>query len=84
MPAKPAAAGKRQIPQLKGVEPKLAQLILDEIMEGGAPVLWDDIAGQEVAILYPLKGWQASSKNQKAIPKNLSLASLLVVRQMIK
>ncbi|KAL7298281.1 hypothetical protein TKK_0008632 [Trichogramma kaykai] len=40
---------KKIVPQLKGVEPKLAQLILDEIVEGGPPVLWDDIAGQETA-----------------------------------
>ncbi|XP_003426254.1 spastin isoform X3 [Nasonia vitripennis] len=39
----------RKLPQMKGVEPKLAQVILDEILEGGAPVLWDDIAGQETA-----------------------------------
>ncbi|XP_059475167.1 spastin isoform X2 [Neocloeon triangulifer] len=34
---------------LKGVDPKLAQLILDEILEGGPPVEWDDIAGQDSA-----------------------------------
>ncbi|GFG28471.1 hypothetical protein Cfor_11366, partial [Coptotermes formosanus] len=34
---------------LKGVDPKLAQIILDEILEGGASVQWEDIAGQEVA-----------------------------------
>jgi spastin len=34
---------------MKGVDPKLAQLILDEILEGGPPVEWDDIAGQESA-----------------------------------
>lgn len=33
---------------LKGVDPKLAQIIMDEILEGGTPVLWDDVAGQEV------------------------------------
>ncbi|XP_014205207.1 spastin isoform X2 [Copidosoma floridanum] len=45
-----AAPSRRQLPpQLKGIEPKLAQLILDEILEGGPPVLWDDIAGQETA-----------------------------------
>ncbi|XP_046402833.1 spastin isoform X2 [Ischnura elegans] len=32
---------------LKGVDPKLAQLILDEVLEGGPPVEWGDIAGQE-------------------------------------
>lgn len=34
---------------VKGVEQKLVQLILDEIVEGGAKVEWTDIAGQEVA-----------------------------------
>lgn len=39
----------RKTPVLRGVDPKLAQVILDEILEGGASVQWDDIAGQEVA-----------------------------------
>lgn len=39
----------RKVPILKGVDPKLAQVILDEILEGGAPVQWEDIAGQEVS-----------------------------------
>ncbi|XP_012543697.1 spastin isoform X2 [Monomorium pharaonis] len=39
----------RKVPVLKGVDPKLAQVILDEILEGGAPVQWEDIAGQETA-----------------------------------
>ncbi|XP_037911724.1 spastin isoform X1 [Hermetia illucens] len=34
---------------VKGVEPKLVQIILDEIVEGGAKVEWSDIAGQETA-----------------------------------
>ncbi len=34
---------------MKGVEPKLVQIIMDEIVEGGAKVEWGDIAGQEVA-----------------------------------
>ncbi|KAI5740706.1 hypothetical protein M8J76_006341 [Diaphorina citri] len=34
---------------LKGVDSKLAQVVLDEILEGGSPVQWQDIAGQEVA-----------------------------------
>lgn len=38
----------RKAPLVKGVEPKLAQVIMDEILEGGPPVLWSDIAGQEV------------------------------------
>jgi len=37
----------RKVPILKGVDPKLAQVILDEILEGGMPVQWEDIAGQE-------------------------------------
>ncbi|KAH8417985.1 hypothetical protein KR222_009797 [Zaprionus bogoriensis] len=37
------------IVSVKGVEQKLVQLILDEIVEGGAKVEWTDIAGQEVA-----------------------------------
>lgn len=39
---------KTPSPALKGVDPKLAQIILDEILEGGASVHWEDIAGQEV------------------------------------
>ncbi|XP_029164244.1 spastin isoform X2 [Nylanderia fulva] len=39
----------RKMPVLKGVDPKLTQVILDEILEGGAPVQWEDIAGQETA-----------------------------------
>ncbi|XP_055588366.1 spastin [Uranotaenia lowii] len=41
----------QQQPQInvKGVEPKLVQIILDEIVEGGARVEWQDIAGQDVA-----------------------------------
>uniref|UniRef100_A0A2M4BDF4 Spastin n=2 Tax=Anopheles marajoara TaxID=58244 RepID=A0A2M4BDF4_9DIPT len=44
-------AGVQQQPTIsvKGVEPKLVQLIMDEIVEGGAKVGWQDIAGQEVA-----------------------------------
>ncbi|KAL9892438.1 spastin isoform 2-T2 [Glossina fuscipes fuscipes] len=34
---------------VKGVEQKLVQIILDEIVEGGAKVEWSDIAGQDVA-----------------------------------
>ncbi|XP_054262178.1 spastin-like isoform X2 [Macrosteles quadrilineatus] len=34
---------------LKGVDPKLAQIVLDEVLEGSSPVQWEDIAGQEVA-----------------------------------
>ncbi|RZF34158.1 hypothetical protein LSTR_LSTR003568 [Laodelphax striatellus] len=34
---------------IRGVDPKLAQLVLDEVLEGGSPVHWEDIAGQETA-----------------------------------
>lgn len=34
---------------MKGVEQKLVQVIMDEIVEGGAKVEWNDIAGQEIA-----------------------------------
>ena len=38
----------RKVPNLKGVDSKLAQVILDEILEGGTVVQWDDVTGQEV------------------------------------
>ncbi|XP_055945167.1 spastin-like [Argiope bruennichi] len=38
-----------KILSLKGVDPKLAQVIMDEIVDGGPTVTFDDIAGQEVA-----------------------------------
>lgn len=31
----------------RNVDPKLAQVIMDEVVEGGQPVAWDDIVGQE-------------------------------------
>lgn len=34
---------------MRGVDPKLAQAILDEIVEGGPPILWEDIVGQDTA-----------------------------------
>ncbi|CAH1114592.1 unnamed protein product [Psylliodes chrysocephalus] len=34
---------------LRGVDPKLANAILDEIVEGGPLVQWEDIVGQDVA-----------------------------------
>lgn len=34
---------------LKGVEPRLAHMILDEVVDGGPTVLFSDIAGQDVA-----------------------------------
>lgn len=36
-------------PTLRGVDPKLAQNILDEIVEGGPQVQWEDIVGQDTA-----------------------------------
>ncbi|KAF5282597.1 hypothetical protein FQA39_LY05004 [Lamprigera yunnana] len=36
-------------PTLRGVDPKLAQSILDEIVEGGPSIQWEDIVGQETA-----------------------------------
>ncbi|XP_048508076.1 spastin isoform X2 [Athalia rosae] len=54
-PGTPAGSGSnrgtptRKASMPKGIDPKLAQVILDEILEGGAPVLWADIAGQETA-----------------------------------
>lgn len=38
--------------QVKGVDNKLVQIIMDEIVEGGAKVRWNDIAGQEVQIIF--------------------------------
>lgn len=38
----------QQTVHVKGVDNKLVQLIMDEIVEGGAKVKWSDIAGQEV------------------------------------
>jgi spastin len=34
---------------IRSCDSKLAQLILDEIIEGGTPVTWNDISGQQVA-----------------------------------
>jgi spastin len=48
--AKATPSRKTPSPALKGVDPKLAQIILDEILEGGASVQWEDIAGQEVQL----------------------------------
>lgn len=38
-----------RILNIKGVDPKLAQVIMDEVVDGGPSVTFDDIAGQEVA-----------------------------------
>lgn len=32
-------------PKLKGIDKKLVELILSEIMDHGPPIQWDDIAG---------------------------------------
>lgn len=41
--------------QVKGVDNKLVQLIMDEIVEGGAHIKWSDIAGQDVSfVIRPL------------------------------
>lgn len=45
VPSTPSA----QTIQVKGVDNKLVQIIMDEIVEGGAKVKWTDIAGQDVA-----------------------------------
>ena len=47
----------RKVPLLKGVDPKLAQVILDEILEGSTAVQWEDIAGQEVHARCILFKW---------------------------
>ncbi|EDS40788.1 spastin [Culex quinquefasciatus] len=39
-------SGQQQQITGKCVEPKLVQIIMDEIVEGGAKVEWQDIAGQ--------------------------------------
>ncbi|CAG9829311.1 unnamed protein product [Diabrotica balteata] len=36
-------------PSLRGVDPKLAHAILDEIVEGGPAIQWEDIVGQDNA-----------------------------------
>ncbi|KPU79694.1 uncharacterized protein Dana_GF17034, isoform B [Drosophila ananassae] len=48
-PSTSGSGASTPVVSVKGVEPKLVQLILDEIVEGGAKVEWSDIAGQEVA-----------------------------------
>ncbi|XP_018320231.1 spastin [Agrilus planipennis] len=41
--------GRTRSPTLRGVDPKLAQCILDEIVDGGQQIHWNDIVGQETA-----------------------------------
>lgn len=38
-------------PKLKGIDKKLVELILSEIMDHGPPIQWDDIAGINVYCL---------------------------------
>lgn len=38
-----------RVKPLKGVDSRLAHLILDEVVDGAPPVLFSDIAGQDVA-----------------------------------
>lgn len=51
-PSATAATGQQPQPtntiSVKGVEQKLVQIVMDEIVEGGARVNWTDIVGQEV------------------------------------
>lgn len=44
----PSTSLASQTITVKGVEQKLVQIIMDEIVEGGSKVEWIDIAGQEV------------------------------------
>jgi len=48
-PSTPNRTPTRKISGLRNVDSKLAQNILDEIVEGGASVTWEDIAGQDTA-----------------------------------
>lgn len=47
--SKNTGGGRNRSTSLRGVDPKLAQAILDEIVEGGHPILWEDIVGQDTA-----------------------------------
>ncbi|XP_022108920.1 spastin-like isoform X2 [Acanthaster planci] len=44
-----SSAVRQKVNKIKNVDSKLAHRILDEIMDSGLPVKFDDIAGQEVA-----------------------------------
>lgn len=35
--------------RLKGLDPKMIELIRNEIMDHGSPITWDDISGLEFA-----------------------------------
>lgn len=47
--AGPADAGRPDDERLRNVEPKMIELIMNEIVDHGPPVTWDDIAGVEFA-----------------------------------
>lgn len=47
--AGPAGPGHPADERLKNVEPKMIELIMNEIVDHGPPVTWDDIAGVEFA-----------------------------------
>lgn len=57
-PGTPAAGGNkpatepRKANSIRSCDTKLAQLILDEIIEGGSAVTWEDVSGQEVGLNY--------------------------------
>lgn len=40
---------KKMTHSIRSCDTKLAQLILDEIIEGGSSVTWEDISGQEAS-----------------------------------
>ncbi|XP_076312368.1 spastin isoform X2 [Tachypleus tridentatus] len=50
-PSKPSSRTQRvsKTVSLRGVDSKLAQMIMDEVVDGGPSVTFNDIAGQEVA-----------------------------------
>ncbi|XP_077296769.1 spastin isoform X12 [Arctopsyche grandis] len=49
VPARPRTPSNQPSTNLRGVDSKLAQIILDEIVDGGPKIQWEDIAGQEAA-----------------------------------
>lgn len=46
--SKPATERSKLPNSIRSCDTKLAQLILDEIIEAGSPVTWEDVSGQEV------------------------------------
>lgn len=51
-PARPRTPSNQPSTNLRGVDSKLAQIILDEIVDGGPKIQWEDIAGQEVSFFF--------------------------------